>query len=58
MEVATIVDHIKPHKGDEVLFHDPANLQSLCQPCHDSDKRLEEHGKKVIRFGMDGYPID
>ncbi|MFB2940169.1 hypothetical protein, partial [Klebsiella pneumoniae] len=27
---ATVVDHIKPHKGDETLFHNPDNLQSLC----------------------------
>lgn len=29
---ATIVDHIKPHKGDEVLFWDESNWQALCQP--------------------------
>ena len=31
---ATMVDHIKPHHGDEKLFWDPANLQALCRPCH------------------------
>lgn len=54
---ADVVDHITPHKGDEALFFDPANLQSLCKRCHDSDKALEEHGKTVITFGVDGYPI-
>ncbi len=58
VEPATVVDHVKPHKGDEALFHDPANLQSLCKRCHDSDKQLEEAGKVVIRFGPDGYPIE
>ncbi|SMQ65922.1 HNH endonuclease [Devosia lucknowensis] len=57
VEPATIVDHIKPHKGDEELFYDAGNLQSLCKRCHDSDKRLEESGKTVIAFGPDGWPI-
>jgi 5-methylcytosine-specific restriction protein A len=58
IEPATVVDHIKPHKGDVDLFHDPCNLQSLCAPCHDRDKKLEEHGKVVIRFGPDGFPLE
>ena len=33
---ATVVDHIKPHKGDEALFWDPTNLQALCRRCHDA----------------------
>jgi len=33
---ATVVDHIKPHRGDQKLFWDPKNHQSLCKPCHDS----------------------
>ena len=32
---ATVVDHIKPHKGNEKLFYDLKNLQSMCKPCHD-----------------------
>ena len=32
---ATVVDHIIPHRGDEQLFWDKANFQSLCKPCHD-----------------------
>lgn len=57
VEPATVVDHIVPHKGDEVLFWDEANLQPLCKKCHDSDKQREERGQTVIRFGADGYPI-
>lgn len=34
--VATTVHHIRPHRGDFALFHDPANLQSVCGPCHNS----------------------
>lgn len=55
---ATVCDHIKPHKGDEELFFDYANTQSLCKHCHDSVKHREEIGAlEVKRFGPDGYPI-
>jgi 5-methylcytosine-specific restriction endonuclease McrA len=39
---ATVVDHIIPHKGDEALFWDIHNWQSLCKRHHDSDKRKAE----------------
>lgn len=32
---ATVVDHIKPHKGNRILFWDESNWQSLCKHCHD-----------------------
>ena len=32
---ATVVDHIKPHRGDKKLFWDESNWQPLCKPCHD-----------------------
>lgn len=32
---ATIVDHVKPWKGDRQLFLDPGNLASMCKPHHD-----------------------
>jgi 5-methylcytosine-specific restriction protein A len=31
---ATVVDHIKPHKGDLGLFWQRSNWQPLCGPCH------------------------
>lgn len=32
---ATLVDHIKDHRGDMTLFWDSAgNWQALCKPCH------------------------
>ncbi len=42
--LATVVDHIKPHKGDERLFFDINNLQPLCKPCHDR-KTAKEDGR-------------
>ena len=55
---ARVVDHIVPHRGDQRLFWDQTNWQSLCKPCHDSAKKLQEHGKSARRWGEDGYPID
>lgn len=42
--VATVVDHIKPHQGDEKLFWDESNWQSLCKSCHDR-KTAKEDGR-------------
>ena len=39
---ATIVDHIRPHRGDKVLFWDEKNWQPLCKKCHDRKTRLED----------------
>ena len=44
IEVATVVDHIIPHKGDQKLFWDRDNWQSLCKPCHDRKTQLEDRG--------------
>lgn len=55
---ATVVDHIKPHRGDDDLFWDESNWQALCKSCHDSHKqRLEKSG---IDSGCDadGLPMD
>jgi 5-methylcytosine-specific restriction endonuclease McrA len=38
-----VVDHIRPHRGDETLAFDRANLQAMCKPCHDS-KTAHETG--------------
>ncbi|WP_073034315.1 HNH endonuclease signature motif containing protein [Roseovarius pacificus] len=39
---ATVVDHIKPHKGDRSVFWDRKNWQPLCTPCHSGAKQREE----------------
>jgi 5-methylcytosine-specific restriction protein A len=38
---ATDVDHIKRHDGDQVLFFDETNLQSLCKSHHSSKTARE-----------------
>uniref|UniRef100_A4WS95 HNH endonuclease n=1 Tax=Cereibacter sphaeroides (strain ATCC 17025 / ATH 2.4.3) TaxID=349102 RepID=A4WS95_CERS5 len=39
---ATVVDHIKPHKGDATLFWDRKNWQPLCVTHHSGAKQREE----------------
>jgi 5-methylcytosine-specific restriction enzyme A len=39
-----IVDHIKAIRQDGEPL-DPNNLQSLCEPCHNSKSGRERHGK-------------
>ena len=39
---AAVVDHIIPHRGDEKLFWDEANWQSLCKSCHDKKTMTED----------------
>jgi 5-methylcytosine-specific restriction endonuclease McrA len=57
VEEATVVDHIKPHKGDRHLFWDRNNWQALCKPHHDSTKQAEERNGVVIGCGTDGIPL-
>lgn len=37
--LATVVDHRIPHRGDQTLFWDQTNWQSLCATHHSSDKQ-------------------
>ncbi len=56
---ATVVDHVRPHRGDEALFFDERNVQSLCKPCHDGHKQAQERGDGILRgAGHDGEPLD
>ena len=41
--MATVVDHIIPHRGDADLFWRQGNHQSLCTTCHSSIKQREEN---------------
>jgi 5-methylcytosine-specific restriction protein A len=40
---ATVVDHIKPHRGDQEQFWDASNWGPLCKRCHDI-KTVKEDG--------------
>lgn len=48
LKIATVVDHITPHRGDDRLFWDQANWQSLCKHCHDSIKAKEERMQERV----------
>lgn len=39
---SAVVDHVKPHRGDERLFWDPENLQTVTKEYHDKVKQSEE----------------
>jgi 5-methylcytosine-specific restriction endonuclease McrA len=56
---ANVVHHIKPHRGNEALFWDEANLQSLTTTCHDRFKQSQEKGGHGFLKGCDqrGYPL-
>jgi len=55
---ASVVDHIKAHKGDRIAFFDPSNLQSLCKPCHDRHaQRRDRTGREAPAIGLDGWPV-
>ena len=40
---ANVVDHIKPHRGDQALFWNKSNWQPMCDHCHSSTKQREEN---------------
>ena len=44
---ATVVDHIKPHRGNPDLFWDEKNWQPLCKSCHDHKTMTED---REIRY--------
>ena len=54
VELATLVDHIIPHRGDRTLFWDQSNWQSLCSWCHDHVKAvIERVCSDVARLRLD-----
>ncbi|WP_454000759.1 HNH endonuclease [Afipia felis] len=44
-----VCDHKTPHRGDERLFWDEGNLQTLCKRCHNSVKQAEEQSSLHTR---------
>ena len=56
--LATLVDHKTPHKGDETLFWDQTNWQSLCKPCHDGAKAELESTGRIRGCDVHGQPLD
>lgn len=52
------VDHKIRHGNDPKKFYDPANLQSLCERCHNSAKQRMERGGRLLGADSDGMPTD
>ena len=42
IQAAKVVDHVKPHKGNQELFWDESNWQPLCKPHHDRKTATED----------------
>lgn len=40
-----VVDHTEPHRGDERLFWDESNLQTVSKAYHDSEKQKQERAQ-------------
>lgn len=53
---ANEVHHVHPHKGDLDLFWN-GPFVSTCKSCHSSRGQLEDHGKTVVVYGADGWPM-
>lgn len=43
---ANVVDHIIPHRGNEELFWDTSNHQSLAKRCHDKKTMREVQARE------------
>lgn len=54
--IATVADHITPHRGDPKLFE--GKLQSLCVHCHNSWKAQQERHGYFTGFDRNGRPLD
>lgn len=37
-----VANHKRPHRGDERLFWDERNVETVCKPCHDGPIQSEE----------------
>ena len=57
LTVATIADHVEPHRGDINQFW-VGKLQSLCLQCHVSTKHFIELNGYRPDIGLDGWPLD
>jgi 5-methylcytosine-specific restriction protein A len=58
VRLGNVVDHVVPHRGDDALFWNPENWQTLCAMHHSSDKQaLEKSGEVRTKFDANGRVI-
>jgi len=56
--VATVVDHVVAHKGNQELMWDEGNWQALCSAHHNSDKQMAERsGRQRSKFDAAGRVV-
>jgi 5-methylcytosine-specific restriction protein A len=55
--VATVADHVTPHRGDLALFWE-GDLQSLCATHHDGAKAKQEATGILVGCDTGGEPLD
>lgn len=53
--IANVVDHVQEHDGDEVLFWDRNNWQSMCRHCH-VVKHTRTTGERRPQAHVESYP--
>lgn len=58
VSAATVVDHRIPHKGDQALFWDTGNWQSMCKAHHDRKTAAEDGGFGNRRCSENGSNRD
>lgn len=54
---ATTVDHVLPWRQNRALVFEDSNLQSLCAPCHSSEKQRIERGGGPVGCDENGIPL-
>jgi 5-methylcytosine-specific restriction protein A len=50
-ERAQVVDHIEPHRGNQVLFWSRSNWQPMCKSCHSKKTASQDGGFGNARIG-------
>lgn len=55
--IATLVDHVQPHRNDMSLFWNRANWQPLCAHCHNVHKQRIETGRGEVKRDRRGRLI-
>lgn len=56
--LATVCDHKVSPKGNEAMFFDESNVQSLCVDHHNSSKQQVEKRGYLKDIDASGWPID
>lgn len=53
---SAVVDHVRPHKGDEDWFWNQENWEAICKRCHDTKTRMEQNIETYRRTVVTGPP--